>query len=194
MTKSAMAAAFVLSALLVSERAAAQGTDEVAKLKREIDQLKRENDLLARENAVLKKENEQLKSGGANPVAKDGLVVGAKFTGSNRFSMLVNGVKKDGSTDTEFEITKRSGKEFTAELWGDKRKSGLEVKGTIEDGAVTFTATKTLTEDLEGKTLVDNWKFTGRLEKGVLTGKTSKPKTPRQSYAGEIKLTVAAKE
>ena len=126
----------------------------------------------------------------AKPAAEDGFGVGTKFTGTHRYSKIENGKQLPGSFDAELEITKRSGKEFTAELRWDNGTSVGEISGTIDGIVVSFRFTKVVAGNVP-KDVVDNWTFSGQLDKGLLTGKTRKPKTPQQAYAGELKMKVS---
>ena len=74
-------------------------------------------------------------------------------------------------------VTKRSGKEFTAEFWINKHKIGVEVEGAIDNGQVKWKVTKALTDDIPDN-VVGNSAFTGHFEKGSLTGTVTRPKTP----------------
>ena len=138
---------------------------------------------LASAKAVLAEKAEFLKDE-AMP-ADDKFGVGTKLTGTNRYSKVAGGKRVDVGHDIEIEITKRSGKMFTAVIWGDRRQSGVEVEGTIDGVVVKFKATKALTDNMPGD-VVNNLTFAGRLKNGALSGFTTKPKTPDQDYKGEI--------
>jgi hypothetical protein len=188
MTRTAVSA-FLLGVLLLAAPAAAQGPDEAAKLRREVEQLKKENDLLARENALLRKELEQFKAAGSKDAAKapdDGLGVGAKLAGTvGRTWLDDKGKRVTVGNAVDLEVTRRSGKSFTAETWWDNRKSGMEVEGTVDGRLVTFRSTKALGGGAK-EDLVGLHTFTGVFEKGVLTGRTTKRGDP--SYSGKWDL------
>jgi hypothetical protein len=185
MTKTVMAAAFFLGVLLLTGQSIAQDADEVAKLKQEIELLKKENDLLARENALLKKELETQKKGeDSKPKTNNGFEVGTKLAGTvTRGGIDNKGKPWTEGGDVELTVTKRSGKEFTAELWYSG-KLGFEIEGTIDGVVMKFKTTKSLTDATDK--LAGLHTFTGRFDKGVLTGTTKKKGDP--SYRGEWKL------
>ncbi|WP_020472408.1 hypothetical protein [Zavarzinella formosa] len=127
---------------------------------------------------------------GKGAVADDGFGVGTKLVGTGKRSWLgANGKRVNEGYDLELEVTKRSGKEFTAQMWGTNRKSGLEVEGVIENGIVKFSSTKSLTEDVA--TIVGLHKFTGRFENGMLKGTSTKKGD--DSYRGEMDLKLKTK-
>ena len=118
-----------------------------ALLKRQVATLEERVAELKKENTSLKEELEKATTGG-DKVPDDVLGIGTKLVGTNRYSMIVNDKKVVESSDMEVDITKRSGKDFTAEFWSNKRRSGVEVQGTIVGGTVKFKVTKTLTDDM----------------------------------------------
>jgi hypothetical protein len=185
MTKTVTAAVFVLCVLCLTGQSIAQDADDVAKLRQEVDLLKKKNDVLVRENALLKVELETLKKG-ADPRPKAGKAfgVGTKLVGT----VIRRGTDNTGKPwteggDVELTVTKRSGKEFAADLWFGGNL-GFEVEGTFRGAIVKFKTTKSLT-DATGK-LAGLHTFTGRFDKGILTGTTTKSGDP--SYKGEWKL------
>jgi len=120
---------------------------------------------------------------------EDKFQVGSKWTGTYAKTWIVKRKKEFESSDLEFNVTKRSGKDFTAEWWGHNHKSGVVVEGTIDKNHVQFRATKWLTPPPgdKGSSLIDNNVFSGKLDKGLLTGTMTKPKTD-STYRGEVKL------
>ncbi len=121
-----------------------------------------------------------------DPPADDGFQVGTKLVGTSFATWVDNKKRMTSGSDMEFEVTKRSGKDFTAECWFNKRKSGCEVEGTIDKGQVKCKLTKALTDDF-GTNGIDNNTFAGNLEKGVLTGTITRPKSD-PTYRGDVKL------
>ena len=178
--------AVALLALTGASNARAQDTDETKRLKDKIELLETKLKLAERDIQDLKKENDQLKAGGAKgPAARDdGLGVGTKLAGTLTRSWITNGKQMTAGGGVEFEVTKRSGKDFTAEFWDDTRKGGFGLEGTIENGVVKFKSTKSLTD--AAADVVGLHTFTGRLDKGILTGRTTKKGDA--SYKGEWKL------
>jgi hypothetical protein len=125
-------------------------------------------------------------------VPDDGFAAGAKLTGTYSVSYADKGGKKVVSgTDLEVEVTKRSGKEFTAEVWSHNRKTGFQVEGTINQGQVRYTVTKALTTAGNEKE-VGNTFFAGRFEKGALTGTVTTPKL-NPTLRGEVKVKLGTK-
>jgi len=182
--------AVAIMVLAGASNARGQDADEVKRLKKEIELLQSKLETANLKIEKLQTENEQLKAGRsktAKAAAGDGFVVGTKLVGTVTRSWTANGKPVVVGDDMEFEVTKRTGKEFTAECWANNRKVGSEVEGTIEEtGVVKFKSTKSLTEP--NVNLVGVHTFTGRLDAGVLTGKTTKKGDP--SYKGEWKLKV----
>lgn len=156
-----------------------QDTNETKRLKERVELLETKLKLAEKENELLKKELEAFKKGKAD----DGFGVGTKLVGTLTRSALVNGKPWVEGSDVEFEVTKRSGKEFTAQVWGHNRKDGFEVEGTIDNTFVKFRSTKALTDG--GANVVGLHVFTGRLVKGILTGHTTKKGDA--TYRGEWK-------
>ena len=119
---------------------------------------------------------DDLKKGDAaaatGPSADDGFGVGTKLTGTYSRSWVDNGKKVSGAgSDLEMAVTKRSGKEFTAEFWINKHKIGVEVEGAeIDNGQVKWK----VTEASRRMTSQIMWwataLSTGHFEKGSLAG------------------------
>lgn len=181
---------FALSAvaLIVAAGMPVRGDDldETKRLKERIELLAGKLKNAEKEIELLKKELELAKKGGpAKPRADDGFGVGTKLVGTATWSWVAGGKRVVLGNDVEFEVTKRSGTEFAAEIWLENRKSGFEVEGTIDiDGYVKLKSTKSLTD--QNVNMVGVHTGTGRLTKGVLTGKTKKKGDA--SYKGEWKL------
>lgn len=168
----------------------AQGPgDDVKQLKKEVELLKAKLEVANLKVEKLQKENDEIKAGGATakPVADDGFGVGTKLVGVVTRSFAgADGKRVVLGDDTEFEVTNRSGREFTAEFWTNDRKVGAKVEGTIgTNGVVKFSSTNSLGDMVVN--LVGVHVFEGRLDKkGVLSGTTKKKGD--QSYRGEWKL------
>ena len=182
---------WLVAALILSGASSVRGQDaEVKQLKKEIELLQAKLEASNLKIEKLQAENDRLKAGGATGTAgkpaTDGFGAGTKLAGAVVRSWAgANGKRVVMGDDVEFEVTKRSGTEFTAEFWADKRKVGAEVEGTINaNGVVKFKSTKSLTD--QNVNLVGVHTFTGRLDKGVLTGTTKKKGD--ESYKGEWKL------
>jgi hypothetical protein len=141
--------------------------------------------------AAVEKELDEFKKGDAVGIAKeptdDGFGAGTKLVGTQSVSYTgKNGKKVVGGTDVEVTVKKRAGNEFTAEIWTNKGMAGYQVEGTIEKGQVKYRMTKALTDTI-ARHEVGNTFFTGRFEKGSLTGIFTMPKT-NPTFKGEIKV------
>jgi hypothetical protein len=117
----------------------------------------------------------------------DGFQVGTKLAGTNRSQWVVNGKKMIDGYDQEFEVTKRSGKEFTAAIWFKDRKVGIEVEGTIDNKVCKYKPTKFLTDNNAGNVIGENV-FKGRFENGSLKGVVTKKSDPTFKAEVELKL------
>lgn len=115
----------------------------------------------------------------------DSFKSGTKWTGTYFMTSVVNGKKQAEGYELEIEITKRDGKDFTAEFWKNKRKEGYVVEGTVDKGKVEFKFVKGLAN--AGVTVIGNSTFVGRVDKGALTGMVYKLKT-NPAYRGEVKV------
>jgi hypothetical protein len=178
-------------ALTGASNARGEDTEEVKRLKEKVELLQAKLEAANLKIEKLQKENDQLRAGGAKGAATrpagDVFAVGTKLVGTVQRSWAANGKQVVMGDDVEMEVTKRSGAEFTAEYWADSRKVGAEVEGTIDsNGVVKFKSTKSLTDAKVN--LVGVHTFVGRIDNGVLTGKTTKKGEP--SYKGEWKLKV----
>ena len=181
--------AVALLILAGASSARSQETDEVKRLKEKVELLQAKLEAATLRIEKLQAENDQLKAGGtAKPAADDGFGVGTKLAGPYTKTWVENGKRMSVGVAWEFEVTKRSGKEFTAAIYEDDRKAGVEVEGTIDGGQVKFRVTKYLTE-ARNANAVGNTVFAGRLDKGGLSGTVTKPKAD-PTYRGEVKLKV----
>ena len=186
--------AVALFVLTGASNVRSQDSDEVKRLKVKVELLEAKLETAKLKIEKLQKENEQLKASEAKdavakPVADDGFGVGTKLAGPYTKTWVENGNRMNVGEAWEFEVTKRSGKEFTASVYHDDRKGGVEVEGTIDKGEVKFKVTKYLTE-ARNSNAVGNTVFKGQLKKGTLTGKVTKPKAD-SSYQGEVRLKVS---
>jgi hypothetical protein len=141
----------------------------------------------AQAKAVQQDLDELNKENAVAPSSDDGFQVGTKLAGTNRSQWVVNGKKVIDGYDQEFEVTKRSGKEFTAAIWFKDRKVGIEVEGTIDNKVVKYKPTKFLTDNNASNVIGENV-FKGRLENGSLKGIVTKRSDPTFKAEVELKL------
>jgi hypothetical protein len=136
--------------------------------------------------AKLPKKENGPKAGGAVQPADDGFGVGTKLTGTLVRSWAgSDGKRVTEGGEAELEVTKRSGKDFTAEARWGTGKYAFEVEGTIAGGAVKFQTTKSRTD--KTAEVVGLQTFTGRFEKGALKGMMSRRDNPSFRALWELK-------
>lgn len=124
------------------------------------------------------------------PTADDGFAVGTKLIGTHSLSRVKDGKSVSWVSNWEFVITKRSGKDFTAEVVWGRDGVGAQVDGTIENHQVKFSQTKALPL---GGNFAEHITI-GRFEKGVLTGVTTINKKSDPTFKGKLKLKVSKDE